>query len=551
MINVNVSNNLQGVQGWDQLAGMVKTGETKAAGGAAVRIENDQIVVTVSDGKEMQSVTVSVPDLGAMDAVPDTAALQDIAAKIVALADSLAAVGSFNADGTAGPELQASISRLQSALTPMVGSSSPGNVAGSSGSGNKVGASNPYDPTASSMNTSKVLFDLFALMALMVEVAQKQRDTSREIRLTENQQIQNSIKQQADEMRSAAAISLAFGIVTSVISGVMSGLSLVKQSKAFSQQSTAVKAMDTPTQNLQAAHLLSSPKAAETNLNTVQAKTSAQVQTKALEGTPSREEFVQAIEPKKTALQQAEADQKAKLKELNDFKANHDANDPGVAEKEKAYNDAVAKTNQARIEYSQTEREFFGSLDSKQQMNEALITAKRDEIAAEEAHLSKAHGLEKQVCKDKITLLKGELKDLQGQTDYLRAYTTELKAKYGSDVMKAETMTKAQDSFNIAKAKVERNEQYASSQQMMNRWMGIQQLTMTLSQMTNAGGNMISEMVRAKATMEGVEQTQHNEQLDQIKDLFQQAETVVQAVVQLMQAVLSAENESLMEAIRA
>ena len=551
MINVNVSNNLQGVQGWDQLAGMVKTGETKAAGGAAVRIENDQIVVTVSDGKEMQSVTVSVPDLGAMDAVPDTAALQDIAAKIVALADSLAAVGSFNADGTAGPELQASISRLQSALTPMVGSSSPGNVAGSSGSGNKVGASNPYDPTASSMNTSKVLFDLFALMALMVEVAQKQRDTSREIRLTENQQIQNSIKQQADEMRSAAAISLAFGIVTSVISGVMSGLSLVKQSKAFSQQSTAVKAMDTPTQNLQAAHLLSSPKAAETNLNTVQAKTSAQVQTKALEGTPSREEFVQAIEPKKTALQQAEADQKAKLKELNDFKANHDANDPGVAEKEKAYNDAVAKTNQARIEYSQTEREFFGSLDSKQQMNEALITAKRDEIAAEEAHLSKAHGLEKQVCKDKITLLKGELKDLQGQTDYLRAYTTELKAKYGSDVMKAETMTKAQDSFNIAKAKVERNEQYASSQQMMNRWMGIQQLTMTLSQMTNAGGNMISEMVRAKATMEGVEQTQHNEQLDQIKDLFQQAQTVVQAIIQLMQAVLSAENESLMEAIRA
>ena len=340
MINVNVSNNLQGVQGWDQLAGMVKTGETKAAGGAAVRIENDQIVVTVSDGKEMQSVTVSVPDLGAMDAVPDTAALQDIAAKIVALADSLAAVGSFNADGTAGPELQASISRLQSALTPMVGSSAPGNVAGSSGSGNKVGASNPYDPTASSMNTSKVLFDLFALMALMVEVAQKQRDTSREIRLTENQQIQNSIKQQADEMRSAAAISLAFGIVTSVISGVMSGLSLFKQSKAFSQQSTAVKAMDTPTQNLQAAHLLSSPKAAETNLNTVQAKTSAQVQTKALEGTPSREEFVQAIEPKKTALQQAEADQKAKLKALNDFKANHDANDPGVAEKEKALSTA-------------------------------------------------------------------------------------------------------------------------------------------------------------------------------------------------------------------
>jgi hypothetical protein len=62
---------------------------------------------------------------------------------------------------------------------------------------------------------------------------------------------------------------------------------------------------------------------------------------------------------------------------------------------------------------------------------------------------------------------------------------------------------------------------------------------------------MISEMVRANSTMEGVEQTRHNEQLDQIKDLFQQALSVVQAVIQLMQAVLSAENDSLMEAIRA
>ena len=567
MINVNVSNNLQGVQGWDQLAGMVKTGETKAAGGADVRIENDQIVVTVSNGKEMQSVTVSVPDLGAMEEVPDTESLQSIAAKIVALADSLAATGAFNADGTAGPELQASIARLQSALVSASTSSpAPGNADGTSNPNPTVGASNPNPTvgassssnlTVGSVNTSKALFDLYALMALMVKVAQSQRDASREIRLTENQQIQNSIKQQADEMRSAAAISLAFGIVTSVISGLMSGLSLFKQSKAFSQQSTAVKTMETPTQNLQAAHLLSSPEAAETNLRTVQAKTSEQVQTDALEGTPSREN-IQAFQSKKTDLLQAETEQKNASKALDKFKEDHpnaaDTNDPlhtELTQKEKAYNDAVAKTTRAKADYIQAEQEVFGSLDSKQRMNEALITAKRDEIAAAEAHYAKARGPEVQASRTRLTQLKSELKDLQGQTDYLRAYTTELKAKYGSEVTKADTMTRAQDSFNMAKAKVERNEQYASSQQMMSRWMGIQQLTMTLSQMTNAGGNMISEMVRSKATMEGVEQTQHNEQLDQIKDLFQQAETVVQAVVQLMQAVLSAENESLMEAIRA
>ena len=98
---------------------------------------------------------------------------------------------------------------------------------------------------------------------------------------------------------------------------------------------------------------------------------------------------------------------------------------------------------------------------------------------------------------------------------------------------------------------VQLDRQFTGSQQMMNRWMGIQQLQMSLAQMANASGNMISQMVQAKATMEGAEQTQHNEQLDQIKDLFSQAETLIQAVIQLMQAVLSAENDSLMEAIRA
>ena len=38
---------------------------------------------------------------------------------------------------------------------------------------------------------------------------------------------------------------------------------------------------------------------------------------------------------------------------------------------------------------------------------------------------------------------------------------------------------------------------------------------------------------------------------DSVRPAAQQAETVVQAIVQLMQAVLAAENESLMEAIRA
>ncbi len=140
---------------------------------------------------------------------------------------------------------------------------------------------------------------------------------------------------------------------------------------------------------------------------------------------------------------------------------------------------------------------------------------------------------------------------LKQENTYLRAYTAKLKADHASDSTKNLDLSVAQNKYDFAKRAMELDNKYMGSQKMMNRWMGIQQLSMTLSQMTNSTGSMISEMVRANSTMEGVEQTRHNEQLDQIKDLFQQALSVVQAVIQLMQAVLSAENDSLMEAIRA
>ena len=140
---------------------------------------------------------------------------------------------------------------------------------------------------------------------------------------------------------------------------------------------------------------------------------------------------------------------------------------------------------------------------------------------------------------------------LKQENTYLRAYTAKLKADHASDSTKNLDLSVAQNKYDFAKRAMELDNKYMGSQKMMNRWMGIQQLQMSLAQMANASGNMISQMVQAKATMEGAEQTQHNEQLDQIKDLFSQAETVIQAVIQLMQAVLSAENDSLMEAIRA
>ena len=510
-MNVNMSSNLQGVQGWDQLAGLLKAGETQSAGSASVSIADKQITVTITNGTATQSVSISVPDLGPMDSVPDAEALQSIADKIVALADSLAAVGAFNADGTVGKELQAAIGRLQASLAQLSTSST--------------------DPTTNSTNTSKILFDLFALMALMVEVAQKERDTSREIRLTENQQVQNSIKQQAEDMRTAAAISLGFGIVTSVISGAMSVVSMVAQAKAFSQQTTATSQLETPAENLQAAELAMSPAAAEAHLQNVTQKTPEATQQKVNEEfSAAKVDFERDIAAADLRVHDAEVAQDQAADELT--AAKNKQNPPATPEelklKSEAYDKASQELMDARANRASIERGFFSKLETRLKANEVEIKTKQGDPANKQA-----------------------VADLRKENTYLRAYTAKLKADHASDTTKNSDLSRAQAAYDRAKQEVQLDKQFTGSQQMMNRWMGIQQLQMSFFQMANASGTMISQMVQAQATMEGVEQTQHNEQLDQIKDLFQQAETVVQAVVQLMQAVLSAENESIMEAIRA
>ena len=61
----------------------------------------------------------------------------------------------------------------------------------------------------------------------------------------------------------------------------------------------------------------------------------------------------------------------------------------------------------------------------------------------------------------------------------------------------------------------------------------------------------ISGAINSEATRMGADQQKEQEQLDQTKDLFNQAQNVVNAAVQLMQAVRQAEAQSMRDAIQA
>ena len=72
--------------------------------------------------------------------------------------------------------------------------------------------------SVASKSTGQVLFDLYALMALMIDVAQSQRDAAREMRTAENLAMQKAIQNQADDQRSAAMVGLLVGVTCGIIS---------------------------------------------------------------------------------------------------------------------------------------------------------------------------------------------------------------------------------------------------------------------------------------------------------------------------------------------
>ena len=92
-----------------------------------------------------------------------------------------------------------------------------------------------------SRSTGSVMFDLYKLMALLVEVAQSQRDAARDLRSAQSAQIQNSIQSQADTQRSAAMVGLIVGVVCGAVSAIVSGVMLGKQVNSYKNQLSAAR----------------------------------------------------------------------------------------------------------------------------------------------------------------------------------------------------------------------------------------------------------------------------------------------------------------------
>ena len=99
-------------------------------------------------------------------------------------------------------------------------------------------------------STSSLMFDIYALMALLAQVAQTQRDAMREQRTAQNALIQKSIQDQADQQKAAAYIGLVVGVITGAISAGASLTMMGLQGWQAGKQADIMNASGTDAQTI-------------------------------------------------------------------------------------------------------------------------------------------------------------------------------------------------------------------------------------------------------------------------------------------------------------
>ncbi len=192
-----------GAVNWDALLG--KLGEvTKTEGANGVAGSTNVTITRTVDGVETP-VTIRIPDDLDIPETVDQAAIDSLCQK-------LAADTSLN---LTEEQIKLFHDTLSETLT-------------------KTLAAMPKDSAQS--NIRRAMFDLYKMMALLVEVAQKQRDATREMRLAENLSIQKSILDQAAAQRSAAVTGMIAGAICCALQSAATFISLYQQAKAFNAQ---------------------------------------------------------------------------------------------------------------------------------------------------------------------------------------------------------------------------------------------------------------------------------------------------------------------------
>ncbi len=469
-----------------------------------------------------------------------------------------------------------------------------------------------------------VMFDIYTLMALLVEVAQKQRDATREMRKAENEAIQKAIQNQADEQRSAAKVGLYVGVTCGLLSAAVSGGMMIAQAKASTQQAQIAGKSDVEGAVIKTdmMKMTDSSANAEQQLATIQGKVEAGVADRVTADFNARVTRGEAgnLQAKVTETRRALDTANGRLAEANRTLEGKQATlaekqtaaeqaqtaydnavrDTGLNEKQATYDQAVADKEQyvagERAQNREPNPERVAAFDERINTARADLDQAKAAVADDRTRLETAradvqtaqHDVE--IAQNFNTAKEAYVKTVQGiGDDYAYKYETALQRRAnppaGADKKQLEADVKtAKDEMLMARAleakglaqdgllspaeqktlvrtakaesdvalhRLNENEDYKDATGRIQRLMGwngiVQAIGGTLQSMTQN----ISQMQQANATREGAKKEEQSEMLDQTKDLFQQDQKLIDAVVQLMNAVRQAETQSMRDAIQA
>ncbi len=459
-----------------------------------------------------------------------------------------------------------------------------------------------------STSTGKVMFDLYKLMALLVEVGQVQRDSARELRTAQSAQIQNAIQSQADTQRAAAMVGLIVGVVCGAISAIVSGIMLGLQAASFKSQLNTARSSGTDAAQTNAQMTKGADNAAHANAQLQ--KTEAQVGPET--ATRVKNDVKAQVGEKEQAYAGAKNEAAEAQRTLDTAQRDFDTASADRTQKQTALRDAQRANQAARVEAEipqgktaarakfeyvrQCAQDGTPANEQKLAKFDAAIKAENDMSAATTAL---AHAPSEQEIGNKqaaVTDARAALDAANQKVESTRleyraalqsaadTYTDRYNAAVANDgpnsdaakaarndmrMARAFTESKlneegvttaverradvaaAEDAVDKASQRLNNNTDYKKALHRIERYSGINAVNTAIANMLQGMSQNISAMMNSEATRQGAEEKQEQEQLDQTKDLFTQAQSLIDSVIKLMQAVAAAESQSMRDAIQA
>ena len=591
-MSIQVNGNTPAVN-WETLLG--KLGDVQKTTGTDGK---ESVTLTMQVGGESKVFTFGVPDDLELPEIVDQSAIDSLCQKLL--------------DGKDVFKLSdEEVAAFKEALTTTLGA-----------------LTSNIDPSSKS-----VMFDLYRLMALLVEVAQKQRDAARQQRLAESSMIQTSILAQASQQRTAAVTSMIASFACCAVQVGLSLYMLGKQGGAYSDQASSLKTsgVESARQNLQMAKVADTPANATKQLADVRAEVGQKpsgiegktVAQNVQDGFADSRNALQRLDSAKAELQSngeklqmyevlknnagdikstdlpeegaiknayakyeaylkkvdemmPEGDKAANLKLMDDFvrmkqnfsnlspqdkawvmdmqmkwpgakdigdltsaelKANiNTAYENRIAELKTAIKNAPDQIETLRLQYrtavksdlQRFESEYNSALHDKAELKPDATKAEIDAVdkklaqAADNLKLARATAADKLAAKD-ITTPKERALDIE------TAHTT---------VKRAHEVRNEDAKFLEATRDIQKFEAYNN-------------IVYAIGNVAHNIVQNINALIQANATEKNAQQQKSQEELDQTKDLFSQAQELINQIVQLMQAISSAESQSIRDAIQA